>query len=73
MLKTLLVWFYKLIEIVAVLLIGYGCYYLATIFVFPALAVGIAFAVGYFFGGLIRPYINELQNWLFKLVFEEQK
>lgn len=73
MIKTLLVWFYKLIEIVAVLAIGYVCYYLSMIFVAPIIAVGIAFAVGYFFGGLMHPYIKELQEWTFKKLFGEEK
>lgn len=63
MFKSLFVsWIIKLVEIVLVVLLGYLVCFLVG-YVTKETAIGIATVsiVFYFFGGLIRPYIKDLQ------------
>lgn len=66
MLKTLLMWAYKLIEIVIVAGLGYAFYFVSLLFVSPMMAIIIVFIIGYFFGDIMRPLIRQLQDLIFE-------
>lgn len=68
MFKELFVsWIIKLVEIVLVVLLGYLVCFLVG-YITKEISIGIATVsiVFYFFGGLIRPYIKDLQNKITK-------
>ena len=68
MFKSLFVsWIIKLIEIILVVLLGYViCLLVGMITKETAIGIATVSIVFYFFGGLIRPYIKDLQNKITK-------
>lgn len=68
MFKRLFVsWIIKLVEIILVVLLGYAiCLLVGMITKETAIGIAIVSIVFYFFGGIIRPYIKDLQNKITK-------
>lgn len=63
--KLLLTWLFKLIEIALVSFLGWLVYLLITLIFSQFWGIVGLTIVFYFFGGLIRPYIRELQEYIF--------
>ena len=68
MFKSLFIsWIIKLVEIILVVLLGFVVCFLVGM-ITKETSIGIAFVsiCFYFFGGIIRPYIKDLQNKITK-------
>lgn len=64
MFKELFVnWLIKLVEIVAVIILSFiVCFVVGLITKETAIGIAVVGLVFYFFGGIIRPYIKDLQE-----------
>lgn len=60
-------WIIKLVEIILVVLLGYAiCLLVGYITKETSIGIATVSIVFYFFGGMIRPYIKDLQNKITK-------
>ena len=60
-------WLFKAIEIVLVALLGFVvCFLVGLITKETSIGIATVSIVFYFFGGIIRPYIKDLQNKITK-------
>lgn len=68
MFKELFVsWTIKLVEIILVVVLGFVvCFLVGLITKETAIGIATVSVVFYFFGGIIRPYIKDLQNKITK-------
>jgi len=66
--QTLGMWLFKALEIVFVALLGYVIYLLiTTIFAHFWTICGLS-VIFYFFSPIIKPYIDELRDWVFEKI-----
>lgn len=74
MFKELFVsWVIKLVEIILVVVLGFVvCFLVGMITKETAIGIAVVSIVFYFFGGLIRPYIKELQEKITKNLGENE-
>ena len=68
MFKSLFIsWIIKLVEIILVVILGYViCLLVGMVTKETSIGIATVSIVFYFFGGLIRPYIKDLQNKITK-------
>lgn len=64
----------KLIELIVVVILGFLiCLFISSIFSQTAIGVACVAIVFYYFGGIIRPYIKELQEKITKNIGKKNK
>lgn len=72
--KTFIMWIVKLVEIIGVIAIGYEVSLLVKIITkvnyMDIAAISVVF---YFFGGIIRPYMVELQEMILEYFNKDKK
>lgn len=75
MFKALFIsWIIKLVEIILVILLGFGiCLLVGMIIKETSIGIATVSIVFYFFGGLIRPYIKDLQAKITKNLGKNEK
>lgn len=65
--KTLLKWLYEFFEIFSATFVGIIVFITVISFIKDIyISSGISFMLGYFFGDLLRPYIKEFRDFIFK-------
>ena len=75
MFKSLILsWIIKLVEIILVVLLGFGiCLLVGMITKETSIGIASVSIVFYFFGGIIRPYIKDLQKKITKNLGKNEK
>lgn len=66
--QTLVMWLFKALEIVFVALLGYLIYLLITAIFAHFWAICGLSVIFYFFSPIIKPYIDELRDWVFEKI-----
>ena len=66
--QTLIMWLFKALEIVFVAILGYLVYLLIKLIFAHFWAICGLSIIMYFWGSLIKPYIDELRDWIFEKI-----
>lgn len=66
--QTLVMWLFKALEIIFVALLGYLLYLLITVIFAHFWAIYGLSVIFYFFSPIIKPYIDELRDWVFEKI-----
>ena len=63
--ELLLSWLFKGLEIVLVWFLGGLVYAGLVIFLPISIAIPGLFLIGYFFGDIVRPYVDKIRRWIY--------
>lgn len=63
--ETLFVWLYKSVEIFLCGILGYALFFIISTLLNQTIGIISVSVIFYFWGGLIRPYFKELQEYIF--------
>lgn len=66
--QTLIMWLFKVIEIIFVAILGYLITLLIQLIVPKSTAVCGVAVFFYFFSETVKPYIDELRDWIFEKI-----